>query len=397
MFEKIILKSSDSGQPITTGELAEALFFYQNVHIVLDYSSLSQIVSSIGMQKLLELLSRQNVSAVYLEDTLATQTQKPGMIEVHTFSSFMISGDQSVGQLSNRKDRLEYILTRLGHSKKQSQILIEKFRTKVPIRKLTDNHCIEGGILNAAYQDLNDKFFISEATKLTLLKTLGENFALDDYKFSLDVFHPNIYVNTNIDFEKINTKLKQTNSAVDNITPAFLILNLLVAKADTILAAHYGGELYTSEISSKIIQLRHHELLKKISINKRELNTFKEITIPDCPSIRDAINNKERSFDDFLDFLGQSDKFRSWVHGVNPDEKIATAYLKELSAQSWINKGSTKTLRYILSTAIGALEPISGAAFSAADTFILEKFFGGWHPSHFINQKLKPFLSSETK
>lgn len=394
MFEKIILKSSDSGQPISIGELAEALFFYQNVHIILDYSSLTQIVSSIGMQKLLELLSRQNVTAVYCEDILATQTQKPGMIEVHSFASIMVSGDQTVGQLKKRNDRLEYILTRLGHTKKQSKILIEKFRSKVPIRKLTDNYFIEGGILNAAYQDLSDKNYVLEATKLTLLKELGNNFPLTDYKFSLDVYHPNIYVNTNIDFAKVNSKLKQSNSALDSITPAFLIQNFLIAKADTILAANYGGEFYTSEISSKIIQLRHHELLKKIGIDKRELNTFKEITIPDCPSMRDVINNKERSFDDFLEFLDKSDKFRKWVHGVNPDEKIASAYLKELTSLTWINNNYTKALRYILSTAVGALEPISGAVYSAADTFLVEKLCGGWQPSHFVSKRLKPFLST---
>lgn len=396
MFEKIILRSSDSGQPITLGELAEALYFYQNVHIILDYSSLTQLVTGIGMQKLLQLLSRKNVSAVYCEDTLATQTQKHGMIEVHSLVSIMVSGDQAVGQLNNRKDRLEYILIRLGHSKRQARVFIEQFRKKVPIRKLTDNHFVEDGILNAAYKDLGDKDFILEATKRTLIKAVGDKFPLTDFKFVLDIYHPNIYVNTNIDFDEINRKLKQSNSQLDNITPAHLIQNILIAKADTILAANYGGEFYTSELSSGIIQLRHNELLKRVSIDKRELSLFKEITIPNCPSIREIINSGERSFDEFLALLEQSNKFREWVHGVNPDEKIASAYLNEITSQTWVNKGPTKVLRYILSTAVGAIEPISGAAFSAADSFILEKFAGGWHPSHFVSKKLKPFLSSET-
>lgn len=394
MFEKIILRSSDSGQPITLGELAEALFFYQNVHVILDYSSLTRFVTSIGMQKLLQLLSRKNVSAVYCEDTLATQTQQHGMIEVHSLASIMVCGDQTVGQLNTRKDRLEYILIGLGHSKRQARVLIEQFRKRVPIRKLTDSYYVEGGILNAAYQDLSDNNFVLEATKRILLKEIGSDLVSSDFKFTLDVYNPNIYVNTNIDFSEVNRKLKQTSSQTDAITPAHLIQNILVAKADTILAANYGGEFYTSGLSSEIIQLRHNELLKRVNIDKKELNMFKEITIPNFPSIREVINSGMRNFDEFLELLEKSNKFRDWVHGVNPDEKIANAYLNELTSQAWVNKGPTKVLRYVLSTAVGAIEPISGAVFSAADTFILEKFAGGWHPSHFVNKQLKPFVSS---
>lgn len=395
MFEKIILKSSDSGQPITLGELAEALLFYQNVHIILDYSSLSKIVSSMGMEKLLSLLSRQNVSAVYYEDSLGTQTQKFGAIEAHSFMSFMLSGDQAIGQLKKRKDRLEFILMRLGYDKRQARTLMEQFRRKVPIRKLNDNYFIEGGILNAAWQDLSDATYIQEATKLALIKQVGSNYPLTNYRFEVDSHFPNFYIKTNIDFIDLNNKLKQINHSYEDITPAQLINNILVAKADTILAANYGGEFFTSALSSEIIQLRYIELLKRINIDKKELNIFKEISIPNSPSIKEIINSGERSFDEFLSLLDKSSKFREWVHGINPDEKIATAYLNEVNTQSWANKGPTKTLRYILSTAIGAIEPISGAAYSAADTFILEKFFGGWRPSHFINEKLKPFLSTE--
>jgi len=41
------------------------------------------------------------------------------------------------------------------------------------------------------------------------------------------------------------------------------------------------------------------------------------------------------------------------------------------------------------------IEPISGIAASASNTFLIEKLFGGWRPSHFIDQKLKPFVDPE--
>ena len=50
MFEKIVLKRSIDGPPISLGELAEALLFYQNVHLVLDHSTLSHLIESIRME-----------------------------------------------------------------------------------------------------------------------------------------------------------------------------------------------------------------------------------------------------------------------------------------------------------------------------------------------------------
>ena len=61
MFEKIILRRSDKGPALSAGELAEALLFYQNVHIVLDYSSLRGLINQIGMPSIVSLLSRPNV------------------------------------------------------------------------------------------------------------------------------------------------------------------------------------------------------------------------------------------------------------------------------------------------------------------------------------------------
>lgn len=75
MFEKVTLRTSDRGDAITPGEIAEALLFYQNVHLVLDYYSLTGLIISLGMERLLSLLRRPNVSAVYTDETLATRKE----------------------------------------------------------------------------------------------------------------------------------------------------------------------------------------------------------------------------------------------------------------------------------------------------------------------------------
>ncbi len=78
MFEKIVLRRSDKGLALSAGELAEALLFYQNVHIILDYGSLSGLISQIGMPAIVSLVSRPNVSAIYCEGLPGCQDHSHG-------------------------------------------------------------------------------------------------------------------------------------------------------------------------------------------------------------------------------------------------------------------------------------------------------------------------------
>lgn len=169
MFEKIILRRSDKGPQLSAGELAEALLFYQNVHIILDFASLNGLIRQIGMPAIVLLLSRPNVSAVYCEDALGTRTTTKYNIATHSFIAYHLAGDQEVGKLHSRKKILEWILIKKhGYKKKQAKRLAEGFRFKVPFRKHTGSHFIDGGIIQAAKQDLFDDSFIQNTVRFSL-------------------------------------------------------------------------------------------------------------------------------------------------------------------------------------------------------------------------------------
>lgn len=396
MFEKIVLRRSDKGLDLSAGELAEALLFYQNVHIILDYGSLSGLISQIGMPAIVSLVSRPNVSAIYCEESLATQTETKSDITTHSFIAYGFAGDKDVGQLHSRKKRLVYLLTKQhGYNKKQAKGLVERFRLKVPIRKLTDNHFIDGGIVQAAKQDLFDDAFVQGSVRIALSYMIGTENIPPNYDFRVHSSDSGFHIDTDLNFQQINEMLKRRDSSAGGASPAHLINNVLNARADTILASYYGGEFYTSDLTSAIIRLKYAELLRRIAIEKNELEEFSEIVIGTGPSLREAINSEERTFDEFLTMLDKSQRFREWAKGVNPDVKLVKEYWSEVSAEGWIDKLPSKALRYILGTALGAVEPLTGYAFSIADSFLLEKIFGGWRPSHFVERTLKPFIDKD--
>lgn len=392
MFEKIVLRRSEKGPPPTVGEIAEALLFYQNVHLVLDHSTLSTLIASIGMPRLLDLIARPNVSAVYCEESLGTYTNRVGVIEHHSFVAFTFSGNKEVGLIKSRTKRLEYILERHGYEKRQARKLVERFRQRVPIRKLSDDYFLPGGVVKAASDDLLDPKFVHEAIRRVLSHTVGIPSILGDFRFEIIPSSAGFRIVTNLEFSSINAYRKHHDPRLDDISPAHLVTEILVARADTSLAAHYGGEFYTSDLSSQIIRLRYAELLKRMGIEAEEIRQLKEIVIPDSPSIKEIIDSGERTFDEFLSLLEKSQRFRDWIQGVNQDEKLVQVYLRDVTAEGWISKLPSKTLRYVLGSLVSLVAPTVGLILSAGDSLFLEKMLGGWRPSHFVSGKLEPFL-----
>lgn len=393
MFEKIVLRRSHNGPPLSAGELAEALLFYQNIHIVLDYSSLMGLGNQIGIETLLSLLTRPNVSAIYCQNAVGTHTEKRGGIEHHNFIAYSIAGDQESGQINSRKKLIEYVFSKkLGLPIKRAKSLGERFRFKVPFRDLTNDHYVPGGVLNAAKLDISDEKYVIESTRLAIENAVGAENTPHSFVFNPIIYEKGFCIETDLDLERLSRIKEKRQPGQGGITQAGLINHILDTRADISLASYYGGEFYTSDLNSRLIRTKHSELLRRVGIELDELNEFREIVVGDMPSLREVINSNQRSFSEFLTLLDESEKFREWTAQVNPDEKLVKEYWKEVGSKGWIEKLPGKSIRYAMGAVISAVEPLSGHALSIADSFLLEKLVGGWKPSHFIDTKLAPFL-----
>lgn len=393
MFEKIVLKRSIDGPAISLGELAEALLFYQRVHLVLDHSTLGHLIEHIRMEGLLRLLERKNVTAVYCEETLGVSTTKVGIFEYHVPIGFYLSGDITGAVANNRRERLCLTLARYGYDKKQQERLAAIFMAKVPLKRLTSDDFVKGGVLKATVRSLTDAPYLQAATRKIVENTVGAEDVRHDFKFELFESEQEFIVATDLDFDSINTNRARFAPALDRITKASLLTEILAAITDTHLAAFYGGELYTSLISSEVIKVRHEMLLKRIGIDRHELDNFQEIVLPNSPSLSEVINSGERTFDDFLLVLDKSHKFREWIGSVSPDANIVSEYLNSITSVGWINSVKGKILRYVLGGAVGASTgDLGGLVIGAADSFLVDRIFGGWRPSHFISRSYGPFV-----
>lgn len=395
MFERIILRRSLDGPAITVGEIAEALLFYQNIHLVLDYSSLVGLIQTIGMRNILKMLSLPDVKATYIEEIAGTHTTQTPTGPEYSLVAFMFSGHQDVGQLKSRKKRLEYMLDRQGYKKSETKRLVAQFRQSVSYKKLGDDYYVKGGMIPAARVDLLDSEYISEASRIVAKHLLDSDVLPEDFFFRINSSYEKFRVSTNLDFDAISKVQQARDKNAGQYTPAHVASELLNASIGLTFAGHYGGDFYTSDTESKIIQLRQKFLLQRFQLDRSELSRFHEVALNGCPSIAETINLGHRSFEEFLELLSSARKFKKWLKGKSPDESLLAGYLEDITASGWLSSLPGKALRYIIGSGIGAIDPTSGLAISAGDSFFLERLVSGWKPNQFISGKIKPFVDTE--
>lgn len=395
MFDKIVLRRSASGMPITAGQLAEALLYYQNVHVVIDHGTFRSLAKAIGISTTLGLLRRPGVSAVHCEESVGTHTESVGAFQIHSYLAFSFAGNEKAGgTLPTRQQRLAYLLEEEGTEKKAARRFAERFCELVPVRRLTGDHYIKGGVTFAAKADLEDAGYVTSAIKAALAAIPGGTTEAANLKFDVIDSDLGLHVFTNIDLDAINRRRATLRPVEDPVTVALFLSYLLDARTDLSLASFYGGDFATSAVTSAVLQVRYSELLKRSGLHARATEAFTEVVLPDTPSLREVIDSGQRSFQEFLILLDKADRFKHWLKGVNPDEGLVRTYLSDVSSDGWIQRLPAKSIRYVITSALDKLDPVAGVLAGLADNFLVEKLLGGWRPNHFVDSRLRPFIES---
>jgi hypothetical protein len=393
MFEKIVLRRSETGTGITAGQIAEALLFYQNAHMVIDMGSFGQLIRQIGTGTLLSLLQRGDCTAVYCEETLGTHSQSVGPMHAHSFIAFTVTGHDGIGMFKSREERVAYMLSTQGLPSSDAKRFAKAFLRAVPARKLSGDFYLRGGVTEAARRDLDDHAFVRAAADKALSLTPGAEAMGKALRFDILDSDLGMYVLNNIDFEAINRRRAGLQTPLEPLTVAHILTHILEARADLTLASFYGGDFISSEVTSAIVQLRYGEILRRRQLNESERVSFHQVTLPDYPSLRETIDSGQRSFKDFLLLLDKATRFKEWLKTVSVDEGLLRTYVNDVSKEGWIQSVPAKTVRYLFTQALEAQSPIIGTAASIADNFVVDKLLGGWRPNHFVDNRLGPFLT----
>ena len=403
MFEKALVVRAGH-EEIDIGLVAETTFFYGTTQLLLNRGSVCALVSQIPEHQLIGLFDRNAIQLSYLREAFSVHTS--GIPQVHDLGAVQLYSTGVGEKKLNYRDEIELALERERGKSAGTRRLARMIGDRVKLHRLRFEEPNES-IPDLARRDLRDATFVKQAI-VAVLNRLVPSYKLPQFHFRLlNVEAGGYVVDTNLDFDAIN-RVYHRNIPVSHssISPAYLLVHILDARADLFFAAYYMAELVTAQVYSDIIGIKHFDFLMRRQQNVKEADQFIELSLPDFPTIREAINSGERTFAEFLVLLDKAEKFKKWIQKTNPDAGLVQEYHKAVTAETWADKLPSKGVRFAVATGIGlAAELIapsgialaSGIGAGAFDTFILDRLLKGWRPNQFIEGPYKKFVQGDAK
>lgn len=397
MFERALIRRID-GTDIDIGLIAETIFFYGKTHLLLDRGALLGLAKGLTLEDLERLIESGTVQLSYMTGHFGVISA--GLPRSHQFLEFF-TGSKKKKRLSVPED-IELVLTREFQDKAQALALKKFF-----VRHVTANKSPRDAIPKLTRDDVADGDYLVRGVRAILGRLVPEYVPPANLEFSIHDTGQGYVVVTNLDYARLNVLYHQRVPVEhSSITTEYLLSFLQDARADTFFAAHYLAEIVTIPTLSDLIRLKHFEFLRSDKDGVSELGLFKEVAIGDFPTIREVVNSGERSFAEFLKLVRDGEKFRTWLHGQNPDANLLREYQIAATADTWANRLPTKGIRFAIATGLGligeaflptGISTATGAAIGASDTFLLDKIIKGWRPNQFIESRFRSFVNGDQK
>ena len=303
MFESIIYKNAIGPGPlIDIGALAEGLIFYDRVVIVGNSGTLKDILGRVPPFILLSLLRDGRIEFHYLEDqTGVSTTQTSDGQSRHDLICFS-SPDHTIEKVG-----MQSFKDAAGGTG-QARVGASQF-VKL-LRPLDHTGFDQRSILDALLDSRS-----TEASVESLIRIAAPDYKhLDNLRFRIERQREGFYVDTNIDFAKLNESYhKYVPAKHSTLSEAHILSSLQGAYEATYFAATLNSEIAVSPIE-KVVQAASVEaIVRRHSHSETQIEHFVNLTLTDAHAIREAVNSGAVSFTSVVKLLDSADKFRHWL------------------------------------------------------------------------------------
>ncbi len=381
MFESVCFRHR---QPLYNEDLdicflAEAMLFYQSVHLIADIGVIKQLVYELGPALFNEFIEEGFLKISYLEKIIGMFPYDNGLLRPITVVP-------AKGEWHLEKVAPE-IFSEAAGGPGYGRQLGRRFASLVPTLD------IKNDIFSMIEADFSDQMYVQKAIK-QLLSVLAPTYYLpQDYKFKIFKEGDYFRVDTNIDFRQANesfNKYWQKEGAL--LTVHSLLIYLFDARNDLIFASRGNSELATSPGIASIIDTKYSEIMNARSKSQHNTEAFQELILSNGHEIGESIKMGYRTWRDLLILLKQACKFKEWLGQKESDASLIHEYNNAIEKDTWLGTTPIKSFRFLVFTAAEAILPTPfSIVLSAADTLLIDPIVGGWKPNQFVKGPLKRF------
>lgn len=176
--------------------------------------------------------------------------------------------------------------------------------------------------------------------------------------------------------------IEEINDAVD------LVLRVAEVNMEIQLAVNTNGaDIFTSAKTEDIL---NSKIDRAMSGHESVRGLTQLFELAGVPNIELAVANDLLEFSDIwkVRTSKNSTKFREWFRKaqIESASDIEKAYVEALSVIPSVASLPIKTLRFVVTTIAGSLEPITGIVAGAVNSYFIDKWLSGYNPRLFIDE-----------
>jgi hypothetical protein len=412
MFDSICIQhNQDTGSPLDLGFLAEALLYYQHVHVSGDRASLTFLARTCGPELLLDLLQSKLLTLDYWENFAGVMSHaRPGFPDRHRFQI----ADMPHAHLQHVAPKLlQDLVGKSGKGRRLANRLMSFVVSKSLDPTVHDQAAIDfadgnyvrdavGEVLRGLVPEYElPSPFVFEVFQE---KLMAGSAPPDPAMFDANPERPYFRIESNIDFGRANELLHRRVLATElSITPGYLLAFLFRTRVDVLISSVKVADMALSPTRSAVAQLKFKSLMNRTIKHEEQIEIFQDFVLQDGRAIREAVNSGAKNFADVMTLLEAAEQFKRWIRDQPEDEDLRKAYCHDIARVSWADKLPSRTTRWAIfaaaNTALGLLTTpvagvVGGLALSTLDSFLVDKIIKGWRPSQFIEGPLRTFTST---
>ncbi|HEY5967574.1 MAG TPA: hypothetical protein VIU35_06330 [Chitinophagaceae bacterium] len=228
----------------------------------------------------------------------------------------------------------------------------------------------------------------SNQLNLTLLQAEEKLVKIDADKISKQVLDETAYdlKNKNLTDHLV---IKSKDKDHVEINDILKILRLLRINSGLVYASHINTDnLFVDGAIKSILNSKLSPIVKDNT--KDSIGLINDINLKKAiPDLSELYLKKIISIQDFISIIENSNgtKFRKWLAS---QEYSQDAVIRELlKERPNFDTALVKGIKFIITNAVGLINPVLGLSVSAVESFILNRFLNGWHPNLFLDNTLK--------
>jgi hypothetical protein len=180
----------------------------------------------------------------------------------------------------------------------------------------------------------------------------------------------------------------RTGIREDNRDAIDLVLRIAEFHRDLVMATDCSNaDLYVPTGAEQLLAQK----IARLNLGRSRTEGFsKLLDLNRLPNIGEAVVSGKVNLIDLwrLRQRKEARQFRAWLRNASPEDArdLERLYVSTLSRQSWINSTSARTLRFVITTAAGVVDPIGGFIVGATDSFFVERWLHGYNPKLFLDR-----------